>query len=75
MQYLNLGWVQTLVGSENTWSLACLEDGAGRGHHHHITSTDVLRGQSWAVANADDSRSTRGGQVQAGFSHRKERAR
>jgi len=39
-----------------------------------ITRTDVLRGQSWAVANSDDSRSTRGGQVQAGFSHRKERA-
>ena len=27
----------------------------------YITRSDVLRGQSWELAKADDSRSTRGG--------------
>ncbi|KAK3277573.1 hypothetical protein CYMTET_14428 [Cymbomonas tetramitiformis] len=34
-----------------------------------ISRTDILRGQSWAVANSDTSRSTRGGAVQAGYLH------
>uniref|UniRef100_A0A7S0RM64 Replication termination factor 2 n=1 Tax=Pyramimonas obovata TaxID=1411642 RepID=A0A7S0RM64_9CHLO len=37
-----------------------------------ISRSDVLRGQSWDVANSDSSRSTRGGQVQAGYTHRRE---
>lgn len=31
----------------------------------YITRSDVLRGQSWALASADNSRSTRGGNVSA----------
>ncbi|KAK3247309.1 hypothetical protein CYMTET_11649 [Cymbomonas tetramitiformis] len=36
-----------------------------------ISRTDILRGQSWAVANSDTSRSTRGGAVQAGYFHQR----
>ncbi|KAG1670813.1 hypothetical protein FOA52_003404 [Chlamydomonas sp. UWO 241] len=35
-----------------------------------ITRSDVLRGQSWRVASADNSHSTRGGNVRAGVSAR-----
>ena len=31
----------------------------------YITRSDILRGQSWAVANADGTRSTRGGAINA----------
>ena len=31
----------------------------------YITRSDILRGQSWAVANADSTRSTRGGAINA----------
>ena len=39
-----------------------------------MTRSDVLRGQSWEVANADDSRSTRGGQVGSSYARRREKA-
>ncbi len=32
----------------------------------YITRSDVLRGASWALSTADTSRSSRGGNVQAG---------
>ena len=36
-----------------------------------ITRTDVLRGSSWEAASADDSRSTRGGQVSTSYTHKR----
>ena len=40
-----------------------------------MSRSDVLRGQSWEVATADDnSRSTRGGQVGSGYARRREKA-
>ena len=32
----------------------------------YVTRSDVLRGASWALSTADTSRSSRGGNVQAG---------
>lgn len=37
----------------------------------YITRSDVLRGQSWELAQADTSRSTRGGSVQPSHVHKR----
>ena len=39
----------------------------------YMSRSDVLRGSSWALSTADNSRSTRGGNVQSGtvFQHRR----
>ncbi len=37
----------------------------------YITRSDVLRGQSWELSQADNSRSTRGGNVAASHVHKK----
>ncbi len=37
----------------------------------YITRSDILRGQSWRMANADSTRSTRGGAVGASTTYQK----
>ena len=47
--------------SQREYSVAMGLDGGT-----YITRSDVLRGASWALSTADTSRSSRGGNVQAG---------
>jgi hypothetical protein len=61
--------VQPVLGKAHVNALGPCDMGLDGGTY--ITRSDILRGQSWRMANADSTRSTRGGAVGASTTYQK----